>query len=75
MSVMFFDFPAAVCSSVRTKDVYYGEIIIKDKKTRSKMRGKAALLCIMSTVMERVEKQEFSGIIRKKYKKYIYKKI
>lgn len=37
--------PDAVYSAVKTGDVSYGEIIIKDKKKQTRMRGTAALLC------------------------------
>lgn len=43
-------FSPAVCSSVRTEDVSYGQIIIKNKKARSRTRGTAALVCLMSAV-------------------------
>ncbi|XP_035771379.1 low affinity immunoglobulin gamma Fc region receptor II-like, partial [Neolamprologus brichardi] len=38
--------PAAVYSTVKIEDVSYGQMIIKEKKNRSKTRGTAALLCL-----------------------------
>lgn len=43
--------PAVIYSAVRTEDISYGRIIIKDKKTRPQMRGTAALLCLLTVVM------------------------
>lgn len=42
---------AVIYSTVRTEDISYGRIIIKDMKTRSQMRGTAALLCLLTVVM------------------------
>lgn len=38
--------PAAVYSAVRTGDVTYGQITIKDKKKKSKMRGTASSVVV-----------------------------
>lgn len=38
--------PAEVYATVRTEDISYGPIIIKDRKKTSKTEGTAALLCL-----------------------------
>ena len=42
------DDPATVYSGVRPEDVSYGEIIIKNKQKKKKIKGTAALLLVFS---------------------------
>lgn len=55
--------PAEVYTTVRTEDISYGPIIIKDRKKTSKTEGTAALLCLYqdSLLQPETEASCYSG--------------
>lgn len=55
--------PAEVYATVRTEDISYGPIIIKDRKKTSKTEGTAALLCLYqdSLLQPETEASCYSG--------------
>lgn len=44
--------PAVIYSGVRNDDINYEQIVITDKKEKSKTRGTAALLCLHPSLLQ-----------------------